>query len=102
MKKIILMGFAVAIVITACKKKSDDNATPGVCTIASNFTYVVDSATHQVKFTNTSSAEATIFAWSFGDNTTSATANVNHTFAGAGTYPVKLSVTSADGKCTGE
>ncbi|MEO8146064.1 MAG: Omp28-related outer membrane protein [Bacteroidia bacterium] len=104
MKKIIMFGLAVTVIIIAsCKKSSDDSGTPGgtPCTITANFTSLVDTANGQIKFTNASAAEATQFSWSFGDNTTSTLASPTHKYSSAGTFSVKLSVTSTDGKCTG-
>lgn len=37
------------------------------------------------------------YAWSFGDATTAATMNANHTYAADGSYQAKLTVTDADG-----
>lgn len=50
-------------------------------------------------FTNTSTSvlPATEWLWSFGDSTTSTLQNPEHTFADAGTYPVKLYVTNPHG-----
>ncbi len=53
-----------------------------------------------VAFTDTSSGYPTTYAWTFGDGGTSTAANPVHTFAGAGTYPVSLTVTNSDGTDT--
>lgn len=37
------------------------------------------------------------YAWDFGDGGTASTASPNHTYAAAGTYTVKLTVTDSDG-----
>ncbi len=43
------------------------------------------------------------YYWKFGDNTTGDGATPTHTFAKAGSYPIVVQVTGADGKiCTGE
>ena len=49
-----------------------------------------------VSFTNTSSG-ASGYAWSFGDNGTSASANPSHTYTTAGTYSVKLTASNTNG-----
>ena len=99
MKKILLFSLVVAMSLSSCKKSSDDS---GQCAIATGYTFAVDKVTRIVNFTNTSGAEAAQFSWNFGDNTTSTLANPSHTYSAAGTYMVKLSVKSVDGKCVGE
>ncbi len=49
--------------------------------------------------TGSSDADGTIasYAWTFGDGASSTSATPNHTYAGAGTYSVKLTVTDNDG-----
>ena len=49
-----------------------------------------------VQFTNTS-ANATIYAWTFGDGATSALANPGHTYVNNGSYTVRLISKSACG-----
>jgi PKD repeat protein len=50
----------------------------------------------KVTFTNTSAGAITSYAWDFGDNTgTSQAADTTYTFATAGTYQVKLTITDA-------
>ncbi len=61
-----------------------------------------DAITHEATFTNTSNVEATQYVWTFGDNTTSSAKNPVHVYAASGTYSVKLTTKSADGKCSGE
>lgn len=57
-----------------------------------------------VTFTDTSTDPNPIlggiasWAWNFGDNSTSATQNPVHTYAGNGTYTVKLTITTTDGR----
>ena len=51
----------------------------------------------EVTFTN-SSTDATIFAWSFGDGTTSTEKSPVHTYDDNGTYTVTLVATDASGK----
>jgi len=57
-----------------------------------NFSSVPDGLT--VTFTNTS-VNAVSYVWDFGDGETSPEANPVHTYAGTGTYNVKLSATNA-------
>lgn len=52
-----------------------------------------------ITFTETSSAGATGYAWTFGDGNTSTTQNGTHTYAASGTYNVTLTTTFSDG-CT--
>ena len=49
-------------------------------------------------FGNASSADATEFAWDFGDGGTSTEANPSHTYAAADTYVVSLTVADAAGQ----
>ncbi|HEV2951316.1 MAG TPA: PKD domain-containing protein, partial [Actinomycetota bacterium] len=50
-----------------------------------------------VDFTDTSAGEPTVWAWDFGDGTTSSAQNPSHTYSTPGTYTVTLTVTDADG-----
>ena len=50
-----------------------------------------------VRFTDTSTGNATSWAWDFGDGTTSTDRNPVHTYLTAGTYAVSLRVTNEDG-----
>jgi chitodextrinase len=52
---------------------------------------------HAVTFTDASTGGPTQWAWNFGDATSSAQRNPTHTFAAAGTYAVRLTVTNAYG-----
>lgn len=61
------------------------------------FSYEVDTADFlKVNFTNTS-MNADTYDWDFGDGNTSTDFEPTHTYAGAGTYPVTLSVSNAQG-----
>ena len=65
-----------------------------------NFTFVSGCMDSAVVFTNTTSAgSATIsgYTWNFGDGTTSTSTNPSKTFSAAGTYAVKLIVTTSNG-----
>lgn len=60
---------------------------------------VVGVAPLHVSFTDTSKGVSPLsYNWSFGDNTTSMERNPVHTFTGAGTYHVNLTVTDGGGK----
>jgi len=52
---------------------------------------------HTMQFADTSSGNPTSWAWDFGDGMTSNQQNPTHTYAAAGPYSVKLTVTNAGG-----
>ncbi len=81
--------FAVAV-LTGCE---EDPVFP-----LAAFTYEPSEVTvyDQVTFTN-ESADATSYAWDFGDGNTSTEENPTHVYMSAGTYAVKLVATNADG-----
>ncbi|MBI3746627.1 MAG: PKD domain-containing protein [Chloroflexi bacterium] len=59
---------------------------------------VAGNAPLTVAFSGTSSLPPSSVLWTFGDGTTSSTGlTVNHTYAAAGTFTVKLTVTTANG-----
>jgi PKD repeat protein len=51
----------------------------------------------EVRFTNTSIAEASTYLWDFGDNTTSSEENPTHTYTVIRSYIVRLTVTNVTG-----
>ena len=53
-----------------------------------------------VAFTDASTGSITLWAWDFGDGSTSTLRLPSHTYAAAGTYTVKLTVTGAGGNNT--
>jgi len=53
-----------------------------------------------VQFTDTSTGSVTSWLWNFGDGSTSSAKNPSHTYSGAGTYTVKLTVTNSYGSDT--
>ncbi|SFC60780.1 Por secretion system C-terminal sorting domain-containing protein [Flexibacter flexilis DSM 6793] len=57
----------------------------------------VSTCSRVYQFSDVSSNQPSTWTWNFGDGTTSTMANPSHTFASAGTYPVKLKVTNAAG-----
>ncbi|WP_375579621.1 PKD domain-containing protein [Marivirga tractuosa] len=50
-----------------------------------------------IQFESQGSATISSYDWDFGDSNSATTANPSHTYASAGTYAVKLSVTDANG-----
>ena len=52
---------------------------------------------HTIQFSDTSSGTPTSWLWDFGDGSTSTQQNPSHTYAAAGNYSVKLTVTNAGG-----
>lgn len=62
---------------------------------AADFNFIVTGK--QLNVTNTSTNGAA-YLWTFGDNSTASTANASRTYAAAGTYEVKLTVTDPSGK----
>ena len=50
-------------------------------------------------FTNTSTNANPVWAWNFGDGTTSAVQNPAHTYTAAGTYSVQLSIANSQFGC---
>jgi PGF-pre-PGF domain-containing protein len=55
-----------------------------------------------VQFTDTSTGSVTTWLWEFGDGSKSEVKNPLHTYSGAGTYTVKLTVTNSFGSHTFE
>lgn len=85
---LLLLGL---FMVTACKKDPKPEVIAG-------FTFKVDAADfRKVTFTN-ASQNYTAVSWDFGDATSvSSEVNPVHTYAGAGTYVVKLTATGSDG-----
>ncbi len=71
-------------------------------TITAGFTAntTTGEAPLHVKFTDTSAGSPTEWNWSFGDGEFSGTQNPDHTYNGAGTYTVQLTVTGTTGSDT--
>ena len=76
----------------------DPSPNPGPQGFTANFTYSRETDGTRVTFFNTSSDEASSFAWTFGDGSTADTANPTHNYAAFGSYRVTLTVTDASGK----
>lgn len=69
-------------------------------TCIANFTYIVNSSTRTVVFTNTSTGSNLNYSWNFGDSTTSGIVNPSKTYSSSGTYTVCLTAHSAtDSTC---
>lgn len=65
-----------------------------------NYTFVVDSATLKVSFTNTSLGDSLKYYWSFGDGSPLSTdTSPVHQFAQIGWYFVCLNIFNADSSC---
>ena len=75
---------------------------PTTAAPVANFTPSTTSGTAPVTVTFTSTSTGTIsaFAWTFGDGTSSTAQNPSHSYASAGTYPVKLTVNGPGGSST--
>ena len=73
--------------------------TPGGLAPIVSFSYVPTSGTTPitVAFTDTSINSPTLWAWNFGDNTSSTSRSPSHTFNGAGTYMVSLTAANSYG-----
>lgn len=54
-----------------------------------------------VQFTNQSTGDVNTYLWDFGDSTSATTASPLHSYAAAGTYTVKLTVTGPLGNNLG-
>jgi PKD repeat protein len=65
--------------------------------IKADFTYVVDSNSLLVTFTNTSIGSPTSYLWDFGDYTTSTDENPTRLYEAIGRYVVTLTVSNSMG-----
>ena len=65
------------------------NTFPTPCT-SSISAQIGGAPSYQVVFTGTHNFAANVFAWDFGDNTTSTASNPSHNYSGPGTYYVTL------------
>ncbi|MBN1286999.1 MAG: PKD domain-containing protein [Anaerolineae bacterium] len=80
-----------------CGTGEDLGTCPEDCAIppVANFTFNVND--FDVNFTTLSTGTITSWSWDFGDSGTSADQNPSHTYGGAATYPVTLTVTGPNG-----
>ncbi len=91
--------------LTVTDDDGDSDSVTKTVTVASNVgpTAAFTSSTNGLaaSFNGTSSSDPNgpiaSYAWTFGDGTTSTAASPVHTYAAAGTYSVKLTVTDNDG-----
>jgi len=83
-------GFLLSPSDTTCQGQSPQ--TPPTASFTS-----APVAGHTIQFSDTSSGTPTSWLWDFGDGGTSTQQNPSHTYAAAGNYSVKLTVTNAGG-----
>ncbi len=57
------------------------------------------SSVNGLNFSNYSFGNSTVFAWDFGDGSTSNVENPNHVYAAAGTYQVCLTISDSSNTC---
>lgn len=91
-KTLAILGFLSLIFLIACTK--DDNKPKPTASFTASKTSVVVG--ESIQFTNTSE-NATTYAWSFGDGTTSVEASPSKSYSATGTYTVTLAATGAGG-----
>ncbi len=70
---------------------------PAVQAPTAAFTYTDSALLASFTDTSTSPAQISSRAWDFGDGSTSASTNPTHTYAAAGVYSVRLTVTDSNG-----
>ncbi|MCC7245916.1 MAG: PKD domain-containing protein, partial [Saprospiraceae bacterium] len=79
----------LATAITSCKKDKAE--------VIAGFSFAADAADFKkIVFSNTSQNYNSV-SWDFGDSSTSSEVSPTHTYAGAGTYTVKLTATGDEG-----
>ncbi|MEQ8548821.1 MAG: DUF5011 domain-containing protein [Cyclobacteriaceae bacterium] len=98
MNKFLKNAFLVALLATtavlmSCTEDEDDAELPAV---VASFTQTTDSETGTVTFLNTSE-NATIYAWDFGDGTSSTLFEPSKMYSENGTYTVVLTASNAAG-----
>ncbi len=67
-------------------------------TLTASFIHVRNSSALDVVFANTSTGPHSSWTWDFGDGTVVTTRNTTHTYAGVGSYPVRLIIEDAAGQ----
>ena len=68
-----------------------------------SFTYVTACNGDPVQFNGSATGQGiTNYQWNFGDGQTGSGQHVTHVYAQAGTYQVTLTVSAADGSCSGQ
>ena len=73
------------------------NPVSGPC--ASSFVYTTNPGTTLAAFANTSTGNYTNYSWSFGDGTSSTSANPSHTYSSQGTFLACLTVYNNNSGC---
>ena len=96
MNKLKLITLIFFTVILGCKKDKDTTPATPAPTADFSSTYAGFYAPATVTFTNTS-ANATSYAWEFGDNGTSTATSPQHIYTSDGLYIVRLTATGAGG-----
>ncbi len=86
--RLICSAILMALAFSSCK-----NDPP-----TADFTYTVDGLT--VNFTHTGEGDVDAYAWSFGDGSSSTSANPSHTYDAGGSYSVTLIATNKWGDDT--
>jgi PKD repeat protein len=87
----------IRLLLTALLLSVAIGASAQSCSAA--FTSSVSPGTRNVLFTNTSTGTGLLYSWTFGDGTSTTSANPTHTYTNPGWYLVCLSVSSADSSC---
>jgi PKD repeat protein len=94
-KRWLAVGLVAAGLVTACKDKGTD---PG--NEAPNARFSSQCAALRCDFTDSSTDDVGVagWVWSFGDNGSAQAQDPVHTYGTAGSYPVTLTVTDAEGE----
>jgi len=93
----LIMGLSI-LFITACDDEPEEEPTPEP-TASFTFTPATPDVGEEVTFTSTSE-NATSFAWSFGDASSSTDEIATHTYTAEGDYEVTLIATGEGGSVT--
>lgn len=96
MKKFLNYTALVALFISSSVLISCDEDEPEIEEVSASFTQTIDETIGRVTFVNTST-NATIYAWDFGDETTSNLENPVKDYTADGTYTVTLTASNAEG-----
>ena len=92
--QLLVVVFVLSAIATISCKEKEPTPEP---TETLNFFFSVDNAAKQVAFTAMINY-GDVFLWDFGDGNTSNEKNPVHIYAAAGTYAVKLSVSTREEK----
>lgn len=94
---VLLSLLSGPLLLTSCKKEGEDNKLEGPIPQAS-FTFQVNTTEFPtvVQFTSTTQ-EAFLYQWNFGDNTTGSGATAMHTYANGGPKEIELTVAGRGG-----